>query len=86
MGKQATIGGVAREFYQKIDQWYKKPENWKYKTKEDFVAKAKGGRIADDAFFVFEPHVAELKLNEMLAAIEVAAPKEIADEAVGQGV
>jgi hypothetical protein len=26
------------------------------------------------------------KLNEMLAAIEVAAPKEIADEAVGQGV
>jgi hypothetical protein len=26
------------------------------------------------------------KLNEMLAAVEVAVPKEIADEAVGQSV
>ncbi|EOR94583.1 hypothetical protein ADIARSV_2181 [Arcticibacter svalbardensis MN12-7] len=71
VGKQATIGGVAREFYQKVAQWYKDPKNWKFQTKEDFLARAKSGRISDDALFVFEPHVAELKLNEMLASEKV---------------
>ncbi|MCG9792853.1 FAD-dependent oxidoreductase [Flavobacterium algicola] len=66
VGKQATIGGVAREFYQSIHQWYENPAHWKYETKEKFLSKAKEGRISSDALFVFEPHVAELKLNEMI--------------------
>ena len=65
IGKQASIGGVTREFYQSIRAWYQTPENWKFQKVEDY--KAKGDRITDDAWFVFEPHVAEIKLKEMLA-------------------
>jgi len=73
VGRQYTIGGVAREFYQSIAEWYKDPEHWKYETRDEFLAKASKGRVATDALFVFEPHVANIKLNEMLdkAAVPV---------------
>ncbi|MDP4647477.1 MAG: FAD-dependent oxidoreductase [Akkermansiaceae bacterium] len=64
IGKQETIGGITREFYQSLHTWYQDPTNWKFQAKDDYVAK--GDRITEDAWFVFEPHVAELKLNEML--------------------
>ena len=71
IGKQETIGGITREFYQAIHQWYENPEHWKFQTKDEFLAIAKSSRITPDAWFVFEPHVAELKLNEMLAKASV---------------
>ena len=68
-GTQASIGGVAREFYQSLRDWYQQPEHWKFQQPDEY--KAKGDRITEDAWFVFEPHVAELKLNEMLEAADV---------------
>ncbi|WP_372772869.1 FAD-dependent oxidoreductase [Mangrovibacterium sp.] len=67
VGRPETIGGIAREFYQLVHQWYQDPAHWKYQTKEEFIASTQPKRIAPDALFVFEPHVAELKLNEMIA-------------------
>ena len=68
-GKQESIGGVTREFYQSIRSWYQDPASWKFQDKDDYLAK--GDRTTDDAWFVFEPHVAELKLNEMLKEAKV---------------
>ena len=68
-GKQESIGGLTREFYQSIKTWYEDPAHWKFQSSEDY--KAKGDRITDDAWFVFEPHVAELKLRELLKEAKV---------------
>ncbi|WP_372723855.1 FAD-dependent oxidoreductase, partial [Novipirellula sp.] len=32
IGNKAAIGGISREFYQRISQYYQKPENWKWQT------------------------------------------------------
>ena len=70
IGKQASIGGVTREFYQSIREWYQDPAHWKFQNKDDY--KWKGDRVVEDAWFVFEPHVAELKLNEMLKEAKIS--------------
>lgn len=66
-GKKETISGVAREFYQNIQEWYKNPEHWKYQTVQEFTIKENGRRISSDAMFVFEPHVAEIIFHQMLS-------------------
>ena len=70
IGKQISIGGITREFYQSIRSWYQEPAHWKFQDKDEY--KWKGDRVTEDAWFVFEPHVAELKLNEMLKEAEVS--------------
>ena len=69
IGKQVSIGGVTREFYQSIRDWYQDPAHWKFQSMDEY--KWKGDRVTEDAWFVFEPHVAELKLKEMLEAAKV---------------
>lgn len=69
IGKQVSIGGVTREFYQSIRLWYQDPTHWKFQGMDQY--KAKGDRVTEDAWFVFEPHVAEITLNEMLREAKV---------------
>jgi hypothetical protein len=50
-----VIGGISREFYQRIKKHYDDPAVWIYAKREGY----KRYRSADDAMWVFEPHVAE---------------------------
>src|SRR5215212_1827149 len=61
-GDKAAVGGIAREFYQRVKKHYDDPAAWKYGKREDY----KLYRPADDAMWTFEPHVAEKILREML--------------------
>jgi hypothetical protein len=61
-GDKAAVGGIAREFYQRVKKHYDDPAAWKYGKREDY----KLYRPADDAMWTFEPHVAEQILREML--------------------
>jgi hypothetical protein len=61
-GDKAAVGGIAREFYQRIKKHYDRPDAWKYGRREDY----KPYRPGDDAMWTFEPHVAERILREML--------------------
>src|SRR6188472_4540801 len=54
-GDKAAVGGIAREFYQRVKKHYDDPKAWKYDKREDY----KLYRPADDAMWTFEPHVAE---------------------------
>ena len=69
IGKQVSIGGLTREFYQSIRTWYQDPQHWTFQKSDQY--QAKGDRVTDDAWFVFEPHVAELKLQELIKGAEV---------------
>jgi len=66
-GDKAAVGGIAREYYQRVKKHYDKPESWKHGKREDY----KNYRPGDDAMWTFEPHVAERVLREMLKEAKV---------------
>ena len=61
-GDKSAVGGIAREFYQRVKKHYDKPESWKHGKREDY----KQYRPTDDAMWTFEPYVAEQMLLKML--------------------
>lgn len=66
-GDKSAVGGISREFYQRVKKHYDKPESWKYGKREDY----KFYRPTDDTMWTFEPKVAEQILREMLKEAKV---------------
>lgn len=66
-GEKAVVGGIAREFYQRVKKHYDDPKAWKYGDR----AKYPNYRKDEDAMWTFEPKVAEAILREMLAEAKV---------------
>ena len=64
IGNKAAIGGLAREFYQRIRKHYAKSTAWQHERREDF--RGHGHRAGEDTAWTFEPHVAELVFESML--------------------
>jgi lysophospholipase L1-like esterase len=60
-----AVGGVAREFYQRVKAHYARPEAWIYERLEDYTSHRHDP--ASDVMFHFEPRVAEQILRQMLA-------------------
>jgi len=72
-GSTATIGGLSREFYERVYQFYLKPENWKFQKREDYVAwlpniwGVDGPRMEEiKAAFLFEPRAAKAVFDDMV--------------------
>lgn len=59
IGNKAAIGGISREFYQRISQYYQKPENWKWQTADQYKS---GGQSrtaeGESTMWTFEPSAA----------------------------
>ena len=79
-GSTETIGGLSREFYQRVYRYYTKPDAWPFQKREDYLAwlpkiwGVDGPRMEEiKAQFLFEPHAAEAAFNEMVkdAGVEV---------------
>jgi hypothetical protein len=66
IGNKQAIGGVAREFYRRIDRYYSRPEVWKQGS-FDHYRKTAGHMVDSDTMWGFEPHVAEAIYRQMLA-------------------
>ncbi|WP_229238955.1 FAD-dependent oxidoreductase [Emticicia sp. C21] len=61
-GNKEVIGGLSREFYQRLYTHYQKPETWKWQKKEEFGNKGQGTPAIDGTnrtMWIFEPHTAE---------------------------
>src|SRR5262245_7601149 len=56
IGNKAAIGGIAREFYQRVRKYYADDAHWTHERRADF--KGRGHEANDDAAWTFEPHVA----------------------------
>jgi hypothetical protein len=67
IGNKMVIGGIAREFYQNIKQYYQNPKNWKWQKPEEY---RDGGQTKtdrnEDAMWTFEPSAALKVLHQML--------------------
>ena len=70
-GNKSVIGGMSREFYQRLKQYYDQSDVWLYENKNDYS----GYDIEADAIWGFEPHAAEEIYNEMLAETNVTVIK-----------
>lgn len=61
-GDKSVIGGLAREFYQRLYNYYQKPETWKWQKREEYGNVGQGTPALDGenrTMWIFEPHVAE---------------------------
>ncbi len=72
LGDKHSLGGIAREFYRAIYDYYADPKVWKVQTREEYLPRHPliyTEKMKTQWFF--EPHVAEKLLHEMLAATKV---------------
>ena len=61
-GNKSVIGGLAREFYQRIFLHYQQDSSWKWQKKEEYGNKGQGTSAMDGkdrTMWIFEPHAAE---------------------------
>jgi hypothetical protein len=64
IGNKKAIGGIAREFYQRVRKYYQDEAHWKYEERSAF--KGPGHSPNEDTAWTFEPHVAEKIFNDLL--------------------
>src|SRR5436309_8088417 len=64
IGNKAAIGGLAREFYQRVRKYYDNDAAWKQEKRADF--KGRGHEAKEDTAWTFEPHVAEKIYKDLL--------------------
>ena len=68
IGNKRAIGGMSREFYQRVFKHYADPANWKRQTRDDYFAKKHHGNSgSEDTMWTFEPHVATKIYDDMIA-------------------
>ena len=70
IGNKQAIGGISREFYQHIFQWYADPAHWTVETREKYFSKKQHGgpgKEKEDTMWTFEPHVATQVYADMVA-------------------
>ncbi len=77
IGNKAAIGGISREFYQRIRAHYADPASWTQERAEEF--QGRGHRPGEDAAWTFEPSVA-LAVFEDLLATQAARITVVTDE------
>jgi len=76
IGNKAAIGGIAREFYGRIAEYYAKESSWTHEKPAEYFARRAGYQTkASDplnalagtrTMWTFEPHVAEAIFKQML--------------------
>lgn len=72
IGNKMVIGGISREFYREIKNFYADPSNWKWQKPEDY---RDGGQTrtssGEDAMWTFEPSAALKVYHKMMAAEKI---------------
>lgn len=71
IGNKAAIGGVSREFYERIKRHYDQADAWKWQERETYRGSRGSDRLGEMAMWTFEPHVAEKVFREMLQEAKV---------------
>ena len=67
IGNKEAIGGLSREFYQRVYQHYSEKDAWIYQKREEFRFGAKDW-VEEKAWWQFEPHVAESIFLKIISA------------------
>ncbi|CAM4172894.1 FAD-dependent oxidoreductase [Cytophagaceae bacterium 50C-KIRBA] len=88
-GNKEVIGGLSREFYQRIYQHYQKEENWLWEKKSQFGNKGQGTVAMDGAnktMWIFEPHAAEQVMEDLVKEYQIQVWREELLDRSRQGI
>lgn len=69
IGNKAAIGGLSREFYQRIGKHYANDAAWKHEARDKYQGKRKAAGELE--MWTFEPHVAEQVYRDWLKEVGV---------------
>lgn len=59
IGNKQVIGGISREFYRAIRQWYKNPEHWDFQEADAYMSSGQSKTAeGEDTMWTFEPSAA----------------------------
>lgn len=78
-GDKSVIGGLSREFYQRVYQHYQKPEAWKWQDRSEYGNKGQGTPAIDGdlrTMWIFEPHVAEQVFEDFIAEENITVHRD----------
>jgi FAD dependent oxidoreductase len=78
-GNKAVIGGLAREFYQRVWQHYQRPEAWKWQRRDEYGNQGQGTPAIDGeqrTMWIFEPHVAEQIFEDFVREYEIPVVRD----------
>ncbi|WP_339880106.1 FAD-dependent oxidoreductase [uncultured Algoriphagus sp.] len=68
IGNKQAIGGISREFYQQIKNYYDQPDHWKWQKKSDYMDSGQTRtKEGEDAMWTFEPSAALSVYLQMIA-------------------
>ncbi|MCG8584530.1 MAG: FAD-dependent oxidoreductase, partial [Pirellulales bacterium] len=82
-GNKAVIGGISREFYQRVRKYYDDPKTWKWQKPSEYNRYREG----EDAQWTFEPHIAERVFEDLVREYKIPVVRdEWLDRAPGKGV
>jgi hypothetical protein len=73
-GNKAVIGGLAREFYQRVWQKYQIAENWRWQPRSEYGNTGQGTVAIDGeqrTQWIFEPHIAEQVFEDLVAEHQI---------------
>lgn len=72
IGNKAAIGGVAREFYERVRKYYDQPEHWKWQRREEY---RDGGQTrtgqGEEAMWTFEPSAALTIMQDFVREYDI---------------
>ncbi|PHN03302.1 FAD-dependent oxidoreductase [Flavilitoribacter nigricans] len=78
-GNKRVIGGLSREFYQKLYQHYQQADAWRWQKKEEYGNVGQGTPAIDGAnrtMWIFEPHVAEAAFEEFIKEQQIEVMRD----------
>lgn len=78
-GNKSVIGGLSREFYQRVYQHYQKSEAWKWQERSEYGNKGQGTPAIDGdlrTMWIFEPHVAEQVFEDFVTDYDIAIHRD----------
>ena len=70
-GNKEVIGGLSREFYQRIYQKYQQDKTWRWQKKDEYGNVGQGTPAIDGnnrTMWIFEPHVAEQVFEDFVSS------------------
>ena len=73
-GKKDAIGGLSREFYQRVYNYYAVDSTWKWQEKSEYGNVGQGTPAIDGAnrtMWIFEPHIAENVFEDFIREYEI---------------
>lgn len=68
-GDKSVVGGIAREFYQRIYHHYSHESAWRWQSRSDYGNRGQGAPAIDGddrTMWIFEPHVAEQAFEDLI--------------------